>query len=145
MPSLGGEGDHPGQIGNWLIGSTQDITDKRIANGAYYDAQLGGVPEITVPHRRADVRRVFHLYMVFAEDRDGLLQHCLDNGIEAKIHYPIPLYQQDALKFLGHKPGDFPVTDRHAEQIISFPCDQHLTLDEQDLVMDVVRGFYEGR
>ena len=132
-------------VGNWLIGSTQDITDKRIANGAYYDAQLGGVPEITVPHRRADVRRVFHLYMVFAEDRDGLLQHCLDNGIEAKIHYPIPLYQQDALKFLGHKPGDFPVTDRHAEQIISFPCDQHLTLDEQDLVMDVVRGFYEGR
>ena len=132
-------------VGNWLIGSTQDITDKRIANGAYYDAQLGGVPEITVPHRRADVRRVFHLYMVFAEDRDGLLQHCLDNGIEAKIHYPIPLYQQDALKFLGHKPGDFPVTDRHAEQIISFPCDQHLTLDEQDLVMDVVRGFYESR
>ena len=132
-------------VGNWLIGSTQDITDKRIANGAYYDAQLGGVPEITVPHRRADVRRVFHLYMVFAEDRDGLLQHCLDNGIEAKIHYPIPLYQQDALKFLGHKPGDFPVTDRHAEQIISFPCDQHLTIDEQELVMDVVRGFYEGR
>ena len=132
-------------VGNWLIGSTQDITDKRTANGAYYDAQLGGVPEITVPHRRADVRRVFHLYMVFAEDRDGLLQHCLDNGIEAKIHYPIPLYQQDALKFLGHKPGDFPVTDRHAEQIISFPCDQHLTLDEQDLVMDVVRGFYDGR
>ena len=132
-------------VGNWLIGSTQDITDKRTANGAYYDAQLGGVPEITVPHRRADVRRVFHLYMVFAEDRDGLLQHCLDNGIEAKIHYPIPLYQQDALKFLGHKPGDFPATDRHAEQIISFPCDQHLTLDEQDLVMDVVRGFYDGR
>ena len=30
-------------VGNWLIGSTQDITDKRIANGAYYDAQLGGV------------------------------------------------------------------------------------------------------
>ena len=132
-------------VGNWLIGSTQDITDKRIANGAYYDAQLAGISGITVPHRRDDVRRVFHLYMVFAEDRDGLLQHCLDNGIEAKIHYPIPLYQQDALKFLGHKAGDFPVTDAHAEKIISFPCDQHLTRDEQALVMDVVRSFYEGR
>lgn len=132
-------------VGNWLIGSTQDITDKRIANGEYYDAQLGSIPGIRVPHRRDEIRRVFHLYMVFAEDRDGLLQHCLDNGIEAKIHYPIPLYQQGALKFLGHQPGDFPVTDRHAEEIISFPCDQHLTRDEQDLVIGVVREFYEGR
>jgi len=132
-------------VGNWLIGSTHDITEKRIANGAYYDGQLAGIPEITVPHRRDDVRRVFHLYMVFAEDRDGLLRHCLDNGIEAKIHYPIPLYQQDALKFLCHQPGEFPVTDAHAEKIISFPCDQHLTRDEQAMVMDVVRSYYEGR
>ena len=78
----------------------------------------------------------------FADDRDGLFQHCVDNGIEAKIHYPIPLYLQDALKHLGHKPGDFPVTDAHAKSIISFPCDQHLTRQEQDLVIDTVASFY---
>ena len=129
-------------VGNWLIGTTHDITAKRIANGAYYDAAFSQMPGIRVPARRANVRRVFHLYMVFGDDRDGLFQHCLDNGIEAKIHYPIPLYLQDALKHLRHKEGDFPVTDRHAKSILSFPCDQHLTRAEQDLVIDTVRSFY---
>ena len=53
--------------------------------------------------------------------------------------------QQDGLKFLGYQPGDFPVTDRHSREIISFPCDQHLTRDETDLVIAAVRGFYEAR
>ena len=48
-------------------------------------------------------------------------------GIEAKIHYPIPMYRQNAMKFLKHKKGDFPVSDYHAKNIISFPCDQHLS------------------
>ncbi len=132
-------------VGNWLIGSTHDITAKRIANGAYYDQAFAKIGGIRVPKRSATTRRVFHLYMVFADDRDGLFQHCVDNGIEAKIHYPIPLYLQDALKHLGHKPGDFPVTDAHAKSIISFPCDQHLTRQEQDLVIDTVASFYKGK
>ena len=132
-------------VGNWLIGSTHDITAKRIDNGAYYDKAFAGIPGIRVPGRRAGVRRVFHLYMVFADDRDALFQHCVDNGVEAKIHYPIPLYLQDALTFLGHKPGDFPVTDRHARTILSFPCDQHLSRAEQDIVIDTVRSFYASK
>ena len=88
---------------------------------------------------------MFHLYIVFAEERDALLQHCLRNGVEAKVHYPIPLYQQEGLRFLGYTPGRFPVTDRHAKEAISFPVDQHLSRDEQDQVIDVVRAFYAGR
>jgi dTDP-4-amino-4,6-dideoxygalactose transaminase len=69
----------------------------------------------------------------------------LSKEIEAKIHYPIPLYQQKGLAHLGYKPGDFPVTDRHAKEIISFPCDQHLSRDQQDYVIAAARDFYAGR
>jgi dTDP-4-amino-4,6-dideoxygalactose transaminase len=132
-------------VGNWLIGQTRDITDKRIANGAYYDAALAGIAGIRVPPRSSSVKRVFHLYMVFAEDRDALYEDCLAQGVEAKIHYPIPLYRQEGLRHLGYAPGTFPVTDRHAASIISFPVDQHISRGEQDAVIDTVRGFYEGR
>ena len=132
-------------VGNWLISDTESITERRIANGAYYDEHLAGIPGIRLPSRRSGVKRVFHLYMVFAEHRDALYEHCLENGVEAKIHYPIPLYQQEGLRFLGHKAGDFPVTDRHAEEVISFPADQHLSRQEQDIVIETVRLFYEGR
>ncbi|MGA2081033.1 MAG: DegT/DnrJ/EryC1/StrS family aminotransferase [Holophaga sp.] len=132
-------------VGNWLIGQTPAITERRIANGAYYDAAFGQVPGLRLPPRRANVKRVFHLYIVFAERRDALLRHCLDHGVEAKVHYPIPLYQQEGLKPLGYAPGTFPVTDRHAREVISFPVDQHLAREQQDYVIEVVRSFYEGR
>jgi len=132
-------------VGNWLIGQTHDITDKRIANAGYYDAALGALPQIRIPSRRTNVKRVYHLYMVFAKDRDALFQHCLDNGVEAKVHYPIPLYQQEGLRPLGYAPGTFPVTDRHAGEVISFPVDQHITRAQQDIVIDTVRSFYAKR
>jgi aminotransferase EvaB len=131
-------------VGNWLIDQTHDITDKRIANAAYYDAHLSRIRGIRIPPRPAGRKRVYHLYMVFAERRDELLAFCLRRGIEAKIHYPIPLYLQDGLKQFGHRAGDFPMTDRHAREVISFPTDQHLSRSEQDHVIETVRGFYSG-
>jgi dTDP-3-amino-2,3,6-trideoxy-4-keto-D-glucose/dTDP-3-amino-3,4,6-trideoxy-alpha-D-glucose/dTDP-2,6-dideoxy-D-kanosamine transaminase len=129
-------------VGNWLIKDVHDITSKRIENAAYYDAALREISQVRVPSRPSDCKRVFHLYIVFAERRDQLLQYCLDKGIEAKVHYPIPLYQQKGLAHFGYKPGDFPVSDRHAREIISFPCDQHLSREQQDYVIATVRNFY---
>lgn len=129
-------------VGNWLIGQTEAITEARIANGAYYDAAFADIPGIRVPPREGGVKRVFHLYMVFAEERDALYAHCLEASVEAKIHYPIPLYAQEGLKPLGYAPGAFPVTDRHAASVISFPVDQHITRAEQDIVIETVRAFY---
>lgn len=132
-------------VGNWLIGSTERIANQRIDNAAYFDRQLSAIPQIRIPPRIEGMRMVYHLYIVFADDRDGLLRHCLDRGIEAKVHYPIPLYRQEALRFLGYKPGDFPVTDRHTTEIITFPVDQHLSREQQDFVIETVRDYYLGR
>ena len=132
-------------VGNWLIGSTEEITEKRIANAAYYDQQLGRIGGITIPSREGNARRVFHLYTIIAEHRDALLAHCLERGIESKVHYPIPVYLQDGLRHLGHQPGDFPRTDFQAANSISFPCDQHLSRAEQDHVIASVAGFYASQ
>ncbi len=132
-------------VGNWLIPQAVDIANKRIENARRYDAGLGKLKEIRLPPRPADMRVVYHLYIVFAERRDALLAHCVKNGIEAKVHYPIPIYRQPALAYLGLREGDFPVSDRHTGQIITFPCDQHLSSAEIDYVIETVTGFYRGR
>jgi dTDP-4-amino-4,6-dideoxygalactose transaminase len=132
-------------VGNWLIPKTQQIADKRIANAKFYDDHLGRVNGIRLPPRPADMRCVYHLYIVFAERRDALLQFCVDKGIEAKVHYPVPIYRQPALANLGLKEGDFPVTDRHTHEIITFPCDQHLSDDQMRYVVETVAEFYRGR
>lgn len=129
-------------VGKWIVRQVGDIVTGRAARAAYYDDGLADIPQIRIPARQADTRHVYLLYMVFAEQRDALLDHCLKRGVEAKVHYPIPLYQQQALASLGYKPGDFPVTDRHARDCISLPVDQHLSRAEQDYAIDVVRSFY---
>ena len=68
----------------------------------------------------------------------------LEFGIDAKIHYPIPIYKQTALEeYLGPNDEKFPVTDAHVEKIITFPCDQHLEKDQLDFIISTVAEFYE--
>jgi dTDP-4-amino-4,6-dideoxygalactose transaminase len=131
-------------VGKWIVRQTPDIVGKRAANAARYDAGFSQIAQVRIPPRNPRTKNVYLLYMIFAERRDALLQHCLDAGIEAKIHYPIPLYRQEALCPLGYRPGDFPVSDRHAETLISFPVDQHLSNEEIDYVIETVRNFYNG-
>ena len=129
-------------VGNWLIPTAKKIASKRIENANFYDENLGKIEGISIPPRLKNYKIVYHLYIVFAERRDELLKYCQKKGIEAKIHYPIPMYRQNAMKFLKHKKGDFPVSDYHAKNIISFPCDQHLSKKEMLYIIRCVRKFY---
>lgn len=130
-------------VGNWLIPKTQEIAGKRIQNASYLDKGLSQIDGITIPPRPTDFRIVYHLYIVFAQRRDSLLQECLEQGIEAKIHYPVPIYRQKALDRLGYQIGDFPVTDEHTTKIITFPCDQHLQRKHLDHIINTVNNFYK--
>ena len=132
-------------VGNWLIPKAKQIANQRIKNANFYDKHFSKIKEIKIPPRIRNHEIVYHLYIIFVKDRDKLLKYCLKKGIEAKIHYPIPIYRQPAMKFLKHKKGDFPVTDKHARSIISFPCDQHLSVKEQKYIISVVNKFYKSK
>tara|TARA_Y100001970_G_C14221313_1_gene852862 strand:+ start:1676 stop:2782 length:1107 start_codon:yes stop_codon:yes gene_type:complete len=132
-------------VGNWLIPKAKKIANQRIKNAHFYDNNFSKIKEITIPPRLNNFKIVYHLYIIFAKNRDQLLKYCIKKGIEAKIHYPIPIYRQPAMKFLKHKKGDFPVTDRHAKSIISFPCDQHISIKEQKYIISVVNEFYKNK
>ena len=131
-------------VGNWILPKAKAISDQRIANANHLDKGLKNINQITIPPRPDGFRLVYHLYIVFAKDRDGLLQYCIDKGIEAKVHYPKPMYLQESLKTLKHKWGDFPVTDSHTKKIITFPCDQHLSLKQMNYVIKCVKDFYKN-
>jgi dTDP-4-amino-4,6-dideoxygalactose transaminase len=129
-------------VGNWLLPSAVNISDLRISNAKKLDAGLSKISAITIPQRPTDMRIVYHLYIVYAENRDGLLQYCQEKGIEAKVHYPVPIYKQKALGANINK-LIFPETDSQAEKIISFPCDQHLSNSQIDEMINAVQSFYE--
>jgi dTDP-4-amino-4,6-dideoxygalactose transaminase len=61
------------------------------------------------------------LYVIQTDDRDGLRQRLSEREIETGLHYPIPLHLQEAYQSLGYEPGDFPVTEKLARNILSLP------------------------
>ena len=132
-----------GIVGNWLIEQVPDITEKRIANAAKYDCAFTGLEEeVCLPSPRPGVRRVYHLYMMQVRARDELYQFLLDQGIEAKIHYPIPLHLQQGMAYMEYKAGDFPEAECQAGSVITLPVDQHLSPEQIDYTIDAVRRFY---
>lgn len=129
-------------VGTYQISETPLNVEKRRLNAFYYDQKLADVVH-TIP--RYDIAKsVFHLYMieVDASVRDALYKHLLDHGVEAKIHYKTPLYQQPGLSVLGYKKGDFPVADAVCDRIITLPVDELVTREMQDYVIKVVRNFF---
>ena len=132
-------------VGNWLLPKAKKIAQKRIDNAKKYDDEFSKIQEISIPQRLRNYKIVYHLYIIFAENRDKLLNYCIKNGIEAKVHYPKPMYLQESLKYLKHKRGDFPITDEHTKKIITFPCDQHLSSKEINYVIRTVKNFYKKK
>lgn len=130
-------------IANRLLSQAEFITNKRIANAQFFDNAFSELHDfIKVPIRRRGVKHVFHLYIIRVIDRNRLLNYLNENGIEAKVHYPIPLHLQKASKVLGYKKGDFPICEEDCENIITLPVHQHLTDEELMYVVEKVREFY---
>ena len=130
-------------VGLHLLPSLDWITQTRIKWAQRFDLALAGLGGmVSVPARRPNKRYVHHLYMFMAQDRNGLLAYLIDKGIEAKVHYPIPLHLQRCSAHLGYKEGDFPVTESQAKSIITLPVHQHLTEEQVDYMIAMVKEYY---
>ncbi|HIO77532.1 TPA: DegT/DnrJ/EryC1/StrS family aminotransferase [Candidatus Poribacteria bacterium] len=130
-------------IGNRLIKELDIITEQRIANAKKYDQAFVELSDfVSIPKRSARVKHVYHLYMIRVKKRDKLLQYLQQCGVEAKIHYPIPVHLQEAATYLGYKKGDFPVCELDCHNIVTLPVHQHLTEEEINYTIEQVMSFY---
>lgn len=96
---------------------------------------------VMLPVQAVGVESVWHLYVIRSEQRDELKAHLAGRGISTGIHYPIPIHLQPAYQDLGHKEGDFPVTERYAKSILSLPMYAELTEDQIKWVVESIREF----
>jgi dTDP-4-amino-4,6-dideoxygalactose transaminase len=99
-------------------------------------------PSIVLPPRPAGYRETFSLYMICGERRDSLLRFLIDRGIDAKIHYPVPLHLQPAAAALGYGPGSLPLTEWQAERLITLPMHPFLDELQIDYMAESISAFY---
>ncbi len=120
-----------------------DQWNERIRNIALkYTESLAGL--VKVPRDQPYELPVYHTFIIECAARDELQNYLLEQGIETKIHYPIPIHLQPAAQSWGYKEGDFPVCERQGKRILSLPIYPELTDEEVDLVIKQVKKFFEA-
>ena len=120
----------------------KNITKKRIQNAKFLDKLLSNIKEVKTVKRLKHLKEVFHLYQINVSKRDKLMNYLIKNGVDAKVHYPIPIHLQPAAKFLNHSKGDFPIAEKVAKTTISLPVHEYIkTKDLRKMAMHI-RDFY---
>jgi dTDP-4-amino-4,6-dideoxygalactose transaminase len=90
---------------------------------------------IILPYESPRTKAVYHLYVVRVKNRDQLQTQLAEANIATQIHYPTPLHLQRAYATMGHKEGDFPVTEKAATEILSLPMYPQLEPQQQKVIV----------
>lgn len=120
------------------------ITQRRKVASRYVD--LLSFNNLIMPIEENNFFHTYHQFTIrVSSQRDELLGHLLNNGIEATIYYPYPLHLQPAFKELGYKIGDFPVSELASKSVLSLPCYPELLPVEQEFIAKKVQEFFCAR
>ena|SRR3990167_476377 len=129
-------------VADHLLRKINHITHSRISNAAYLDRHLAEIPQLKVPLREPYIKQVYHLYSIRCENRDALKTFLIENGVDAKIHYPIPMHLQPAAKYLGYQKGSFPHCEQICMQTLSLPVHEFISQADLDLMIELIKNFY---
>jgi dTDP-4-amino-4,6-dideoxygalactose transaminase len=118
---------------------------RRAAASRYRDLFATEESGVGVPYEPEWSKAVYHLFVVRVENRAELMKQLAAAGIGTGIHYPIPLHLQKAYESLGYQRGDFPVSEKIADEIVSLPMFPQLTAAQQKEVVAAVLSFVSAR
>lgn len=118
--------------------------ESRRNHASRYGELLADVPVIA-PEPSDQVEPVWHLYVIRSEERDVLREYLSERGITAIMHYPVPVHLQPAYSDLGYSEGDFPITEKYAQEILSLPMYPELPEDALEYVVETIKTYAAER
>jgi dTDP-4-amino-4,6-dideoxygalactose transaminase len=112
---------------------------RRARIAQFYSDQLSGLPGITVPDILDSASSAWHLYVLQCTHRDELRRKLDMAQVQTLIHYPVPPHLAQAYEELGLTRGAYPVSEQLADTVLSLPMGPHLSLDEAEFVVAVIK------
>lgn len=117
-----------------------DLNDERKKIADKYSAEIKN-PRLILPKIRDGAEHVYHQFVVRTNQRDEFKDYLERNGIKTVIHYPIPPHLSECYSHLGYKRGDFPLTEKYSDEVLSLPMFNGMTEEEIDFVTGVCNEY----
>lgn len=137
----------------------EDWTKGRKQNAAIYrklfvDAKLTGTGNsslsletnpVVLPYESSRTRHIYNQFVIRARERDKLFQHLREHHIGVEIYYPRPLHLQECFHKFGYHSGDFPESERAAQESLALPIFPELEKQQIEYVVEIIAHFYRKR
>lgn len=118
----------------------EEMTDEKIKIGKKYSEKINN-PNLILPKVRENCGHVYHQFVIRCKEREKLIEYLNEYKIGSIIHYPIPPHLAEGYAYLGHKKGDYPITEQYANEVLSIPIYNGMTEEEQDFVIEKLNSF----
>lgn len=122
----------------------REWNEQRSRAAARYRTLLADVDGVRLPGSAPGNSDVWHLFVVRIEDRDRVAADMQRSGVSTGVHYPVPVHRTEAWRKLGFESGSFPVAEAASRQILSLPIFPHITVSQQQHVVESLRSAIGG-
>jgi dTDP-4-amino-4,6-dideoxygalactose transaminase len=117
--------------------------ERRRELASLYHRGLSDLQELKLPPPPRSNDRffdVFQNYVIRAKERDMLVAHLRESGIEILISWPKPMHHHEAL---GLKHFHLPKTELISDEVLSLPIYPELSDEKVEYVIEAIHKFYE--
>lgn len=128
-------------VGLEVLETFDMMNDNRQRNAAVLTKGISEINGITPPYVADGDTHGWHLYQIIVEDRDDCVRYLNDHGIEAKVHYPVPLHLQPAVRGLGYARGDFPNAEAFCDSNVTLPINEYLTIEQMEYMVKTLEAW----
>ncbi len=125
----------------WKLPHLDEWNRSRADIANVYRSALCDLP-ISFQRTDANEVHVYHLFQIRVQARDKLLAFLRSKGIDAIVRYPTPIHLQPAFERWGWRKGQFPVSERLADELLCLPIRPAMREEETQFVIQAVRDFF---
>jgi dTDP-4-amino-4,6-dideoxygalactose transaminase len=116
-------------------------SEGRQRNAGLYRKYLAGSKAILPQTAEYQTRHIYNQFVIRVAERDKLRAFLTEQGVGTEIYYPCPLHLQPALKELGFKEGDFPVSEQLSKETLALPIFAEASEEEIRAVAELIASF----
>ena len=110
----------------------QELKDRKIV-AEHYTSGLFDI--LQTPIIKPNRSSAWGQYTVRVNNRDSIQNELKKKGIPTSIFYPVSLHLQECFQYLNYKKGDFPISEKACNEVISLPMNSFLTYDQINYVI----------
>ena len=116
----------------------EDLKKRQEVAKKYTDQLITRHSSLVTPIVENNRTSAWAQYSVRVKNRDKVQVKLKEAGIPTAVHYPMPLHLQEAFAYLDYKKGDFPISERVSDEIMSLPMNPYLSDDEIKYIAKVI-------